>query len=97
MTTPTHAAIDVHHDAAQHRFEALVDGYGCVLDYEVRDGVMITTHTGVPTPVGGRGIAAELVRVGLAHARAQGWKVMPACSYVRAYMQRHRETQDLLR
>jgi predicted GNAT family acetyltransferase len=29
-------------------------------------------------------------------ARANGLRVMPACSYVRAYMRRHPDTQDLL-
>jgi predicted GNAT family acetyltransferase len=36
------------------------------------------------------------VQAALAHARAQGWRVRPSCSYVRSYMRRHPETQDLL-
>lgn len=79
------------------RFEAHVDGRRCEAEY-VREGNTITlTHTGVPRALQGRGIAAELVAAALAWARAEGVKVIPACSYVRVYMQRHRETQDLLR
>ena len=44
----------------------------------------------------GRAIAAALVRTALAHARAQGWRVRPSCSYVASWMRRHPETQDLL-
>jgi hypothetical protein len=89
-------AIEVRHDERQHRFEAVVDGHRCVADYSLSGDVMWMTHTGVPSAVGGRGSAAELVRVALAHARAHSLKVQPSCSYVRVYMQRHPETQDLL-
>ena len=61
-----------------------------------RREVMWMTHTGVPSAVGGRGVAAELVRVALAWAEAQGYTVEPACSYVEVYMRRHPETQTLL-
>ena len=40
--------------------------------------------------------AAALVQAALAYARAQGLRVRPSCSYVRSYMRRHPETQDLL-
>ena len=53
-------------------------------------------HTEVPPAAEGKGVAAAMVKVVLAHARAQGWSVRPACSYVRAYMRRHAETHDLL-
>jgi predicted GNAT family acetyltransferase len=89
--------VAVTHNAARQRFEATVDGELCVADYQLRGRVLWMTHTGVPPSVGGRGIAAELVRVALAWAEAQGYTVEPACSYVDAYMRRHPETHKLLR
>jgi predicted GNAT family acetyltransferase len=90
-------AVDVRHDPAHHRFEAVVEGFRCVADYELAPGgVMWMTHTGVPSPVGGRGIAEQLVQAALDWARAQGLKVEPSCSYVRTYMRRHPETLDLM-
>lgn len=86
----------VRHNAAQFRFEADVDGHLCVLDYALDGNTMTITHTGVPPAVGGRGIAAELTRVALDSARAQGWTVVPACSYAAAYMRRHPQYEDLL-
>ena len=56
----------------------------------------VNSYTGVPSAVGGRGIAAELVRVALAWAESQGYTVEPSCSYVEVYMRRHPETQKLL-
>jgi len=50
----------------------------------------------VPSAVGGRGIAAELVRVALRWAEEKGYRVEPSCSYVAVYMRRHPETQKLL-
>jgi uncharacterized protein len=86
----------VTHNEAHKRFETTVDGHLCVADYQLRGNVMWMTHTGVPPAVGGRGIAAELVRVALDWAEAKGLKVEPSCSYVEAYMRRHPQTQKLL-
>jgi uncharacterized protein len=47
------------------------------------------THTEVPPPLQGRGLAAALVREALAWAAAQGLLVRPLCSYVAAYLRRH--------
>ena len=88
--------VAVTHNAARQRFEATVDGQLCVADYQLRGNVMWMTHTGVPTAVGGRGIAAELVRVALAWAEEKGYTVEPSCSYVGVYMRRHPETLKLL-
>lgn len=88
-------ALDIRHLAAAHRFETTVDGFLCELDYTVHVGVMTLTHTGVPDQVGGRGIASELVRTALETARREGWKVIPACSYARVWMERHPEFADL--
>ena len=94
--TPDATPLDVRHDAAASRFEAVVDGRRAELDYQLTGKVMRIYHTGVPPALQGRGIAAELARAALAHARSAGWRVQPACSYVRSYMRRHPETQDLL-
>jgi predicted GNAT family acetyltransferase len=82
----------IQHDRAARRFETRV----CLLDYTLVAGVMTITRTEVPAAVGGRGIAAALVQEALATARAEGWKVVPACSYAAAWMQRHPAYHDLL-
>jgi hypothetical protein len=58
--------------------------------------VMHIVHSEVPYRLEGRGLAAQVVRAALAYARANRLKVVPACGYVRAYMRRHKESQDLL-
>ena len=86
----------ITHDVARSSFEAQVDGGVAECVYRLQGGVMNIVHTEVPPASEGRGIAAALVRAALAHARAQGLRVRPSCSYVRTYMRRHPETQDLL-
>ena len=88
--------LDIHHDAAASRFETQVDGGTAECVYRLHEGLMNIVHTEVPPPCEGRGIAAALVHAALAHARAQGWRVRPSCSYVRSHMRRHPDTQDLL-
>lgn len=86
----------ITHNPAASRFECTVDGHLSVADYQLRDGVMWMTHTSVPNALQGRGIAAALVAAATDHARAQGWKVKPLCSYVEVWMRRHPESLDLL-
>ena len=86
----------IEHLIERGRFQVVVEGATCVADYRLQGGVMLITHTEVPPRLQGRGIAAALVQAALAHAREHGLKVSPLCSYARAYMQRHPDTQELL-
>jgi uncharacterized protein len=91
MSSPDDPAISVQHNAAERRFEAKIDGYLCVAEYEQQDGEIAFTHTFVPPELRGRGIAEKLVRTALDYARAEQLRVVPACSYVAAFIRRHRE------
>lgn len=88
--------IDVRHEVEHQRFVAIVDGVEAVLDYEEGAGILRITHTVVPPAIGGRGIAGELVRAALDHARADSLKVIPDCSYAAAFIRRHTQYADLL-
>jgi len=86
----------VRHDAPSGRFETVVDGLRCELDYRLDGRVMRIHHTGVHPRLEGRGIAAALVAAAVAHARAEGLTIQPLCSYVRAWLRRHPEHADLV-
>jgi predicted GNAT family acetyltransferase len=85
----------IHHDQTSRRFVTDVDGNSAHLDYTLADGVMTITHTKVPTAIGGRGIAGELMAAALGAARSAGWTVIPACSYAKAYMDKHPDKQHI--
>ncbi|HSV19410.1 MAG TPA: GNAT family N-acetyltransferase [Casimicrobiaceae bacterium] len=88
--------LSVRHNPAGGRFEADVEGGTAHADYRMRGDVMQIVHTEVPVAAEGRGVAGQVVRAALAHARTHGLRVQPMCGYVRDYMQRHPETHDLL-
>jgi predicted GNAT family acetyltransferase len=88
--------IIVRHNTEGSRFEAVVDGHLAVCDYAMERGRMVFTHTFVPPELRGRGLAEKLVRAALDYARSQKLTIVPACSYVAAYVQRHAEYQDLV-
>ena len=88
--------IRVIHNAAASRYETTIGGRLSVAEYERDGGNLVFTHTLVPPELRGRGIAERLVRTALDEARAAGRRVVPACSYVARFIERHREYQDLL-
>lgn len=59
------------------------------------EGVRVADHTGVPTSMRGRGIAEKLVRALIDDARGQGFRVVPACSYVAAQFKRNPDWSEL--
>ncbi|MBS0322043.1 MAG: N-acetyltransferase [Proteobacteria bacterium] len=91
METPA-----IVHNAAAQRFEARIDGQLAHCDYRMDGATMKIVHTEVPPAYEGQGIAHALVEAAIAHARAQHYKVLPLCSYVRAYAARHPELADLI-
>jgi uncharacterized protein len=88
--------LSIEHLADRGRFEAVVEGQPCIVEYRLVDGVMAITHTAVPTALEGRGIAGALVQALLDHAAAEGLKVRPLCSYAVAYLHRHPESAGLV-
>lgn len=89
------ADFNVQHDPTAQRFFARVEGHDGELKYR-RDGSrMEILSTTVPAAIGGRGIAAQLVKTALEFARSNGWRVKPTCSYAAAYIRRHPDYADM--
>lgn len=86
---------DIAHDPASKRFTTVVDGQAGYLEYEREGDALVITHTIVPPAIGGRGIAGDLVRAAVEHAKAEGLTVDPRCSYADAWMRKHPEYQGL--
>jgi len=59
---------------------------------------IVADHTFVPVPYRGDGIAEAMVERLIADARANGWKITPACWYVADEIERHApEWNDVLK
>lgn len=87
---------DVRNNTARHRFELEIDGELAVATYSLHDGVMTIGHTEVPDHLQGGGIGSRLARGALDIVRADDLKLVPRCSFIRAFIARHREYQDLV-
>ena|SRR5205085_9465522 len=89
--------LQIRDNLADHRFEAdLGDGSLALAEYKLVPGKIIFTHTEVPTAHEGRGIGSALIRFALGAARERKLMVVPLCRFFAAYMQKHKEVQDLL-
>lgn len=87
---------NIQHEPDRQRFVTTVDGIEAVLDYRLDGGFLEITHTGVPDPIGGRGIASRLTLAAFEYARAEGLNVRPTCPYAAAWAERHPEFSELL-
>ena len=87
---------EVRDNPAQRRFELNADGGTAATYYDLSPGVITFTHTEVPPALEGRGIGSKLARGALDAVRAQGLKVVAECPFIRGYIERHPEFQDLL-
>jgi predicted GNAT family acetyltransferase len=87
---------EVRNNEAAHRYELEVDGQVALAAYRLRDGRITFTHTEVPSALEGRGIGSKLVKAALDDVRAKELKVVPACAFVRHYIETHPEMKDLL-
>lgn len=92
----TAPALDIRHDAEGGFFSVVVDGVKGYVQYEREADILMATHTVVPHSIGGRGIAGQLVMRLFEHARSEGLKVRPHCSYVAAWARKHPEVANLL-
>jgi uncharacterized protein len=80
------------------RYELLIDGELAVFaDYVVHGDVMELPHTVTNPAFRGRGLAAVLVSHILDELRSVDARVIPSCSYVATFIDRHPEYQPLLR
>ena len=89
--------MNVEHDKTGHRFVMREpNGTGELVYLLPSEGVIDLHHTDVDPALQGQGIAAALAEAAFEYARAHGKKVMVTCPYVKSWLQRHPEVQDLV-
>jgi uncharacterized protein len=87
----------VEKNSAASRYELQVDGETALVQYrDEGNGTVCLVHTEVPQAPKGRGIGSILAKGVLESVRAEGRTVMPQCTFIADYIDRHPKYQDLM-
>ncbi|MGE0794968.1 MAG: GNAT family N-acetyltransferase [Acidimicrobiia bacterium] len=79
------------------RYELVEDGAVIgVADYREQGDVVVLPHTLIDPSRQGGGLCAELVGAVLDDLRSRGRQVVPACWYVREFIDQHPDYADLV-
>ncbi|HEX8155673.1 MAG TPA: GNAT family N-acetyltransferase [Thermoanaerobaculia bacterium] len=88
--------LEIRHNEAESQFETTVDGHVAYAAYDLEEpNRIVFTHTIVPEPLEGRGLAKAIVTHALNYAREQKLTVVPQCAYVASFIKRNPEYEAL--
>jgi hypothetical protein len=96
VATTTTAGVIRHEPEAQRFVIELAGGAGVIRYRELPGRVLDLDHTFVPPGLRGGGIASRLTEHALRYARQHGYRVIPSCPFVAAFIERHLQYRDLL-
>ena len=88
MSASTGSLVVVHQPESG-RFEISIGDMLAVAEYVRGVDELVLTRTFVPPALRGRGLTEALVCAALDFARTERLRVIPACSYVAAFVERH--------
>ncbi|NMH27092.1 GNAT family N-acetyltransferase [Flavobacterium silvaticum] len=83
-------------NTAEHQFELDLGTDKAILEYAISGNKIHLTHTEVPKPYRGNGVAAELTKKALQYIRSKNLELVPLCPYTQYYVNNHSEFHDLL-
>jgi len=92
------ADVEVTKNEDEKRYEARVDGeLAGSAYYDAADDLIVFTHTEVDDAYEGKGVGSALAKGALDDVRADGSrKVVARCSFIKSWIERHPDYQDLL-
>lgn len=89
--------LDIKHDEGK-RFYVNVEGQTGELKYKkIDDDTLDFTSTFVPKSLRNQGIAGEIAQHALEYAKKHHYKVVPTCSFVKGYIEKHPNYADLVK
>ena len=86
----------LHLNKANHQFEMEVDGSIAFIEYKEKGNTIYLVHTETPPELEGKGVASALVEKTLHYLDEHLLKLVPFCSFVQTYLQRHPEWNRLI-
>ncbi|PSU35781.1 GNAT family N-acetyltransferase [Photobacterium lutimaris] len=96
MTTASDNTV-IHAKESQTYYVDLIDGYQAKVSYQISGNVLTLDHSSVPDALRGKGYASVMMEAVLRKIEQEGYTVIPQCSYVVHYMNKHsKKWQHLL-
>ncbi|SDC64759.1 GNAT family N-acetyltransferase [Actinokineospora iranica] len=90
-------SLDLRDEPAKSQYEGWHDGQlAGYVQYNRLDGSVALMHTQVTEAFEGRGVGGVLARAVLDDIRAKGHTVRPYCPFLKGWIDKHPEYQDLL-
>lgn len=85
-------------DTDRSRYEAHIGGRlaGVISYADDEDGNRVLQHTVVGEEFGGHGVGSRLAAFAMQDARAAERKIVPQCTFVQGWLQKHPEHQELV-
>lgn len=83
-------------NAESNRLELEIEGSTAFIEYKLSGHTIFLIHTEVPKELEGRGVGGAIVQKALQYAKDNGYYIVPLCPFVQAYLQRHKEWNDII-
>ena len=97
ITRQDWAVTEIVKNAAARQYEMQVGEHVALVQFRREtDGTVRLLHTEVPAALEGQGIGSRLARGVLDSIRAEGQQVVPQCTFIAGYIERHPEYQALV-
>ena len=88
---------EVRDNAEQSRYEIVVDGnVAGFVDYRGGPDVIELVHTEIDSAYEGQGLGGKLARGALDAVRSANAKVIPTCGFIKGWIEKHEDYQDLV-
>lgn len=88
--------LQIRDNTNAHRLELDINGEIAFIDYKKKDSKLLLTHTEVPAGLEGDGIGSALVEKTFRFAEEHDFKIVPVCSFVQAYLDKHVEWKKIV-
>lgn len=90
--------MEIKHDKDNQRFFSIVDGRESYLQYLKIDSSTLDYYkTYVPNELRGKGIAGKIVESALNYALQNNLNIIPSCSYVDTFIERHPDYNKIVK
>lgn len=83
-------------NSVDKRFELKVGNYTAFIDYKEHGQKIWLIHTESPVELQGKGAATAVIEKTLSYIENNGYKLIPLCPLVAAYLKRHPEWDRIL-